>query len=175
MARRFFIWAAILSLFLDQLSKVLAYGLLTEHVPRRILGEFLRLSLTSNSHGLFGISYGPRPVYFILPLVGIALVVFFAIRSSDKWLGAAYGLVLGGALGNLIDRVRLGAVIDFIDMGLPGWRWYTYNVADAAVVVGVLLLIGREFILTRRAKRQAEVSEPPPDTSENQPDAASIP
>jgi len=152
MPRRTFIWAAIISLFLDQVSKMLVYG---HHETQKVIGNILRFSFTTNPRGLFGMSYGPTFLYYVLPLLGIGLVVYFAIRSRDKWLAAAYGMVLGGAVGNLIDRIRLnGAVIDFIDVGLNGWRWYTFNLADAWVVVGVLLLIGREFIPGRRHRQE---------------------
>ncbi len=163
MPRRIFIWAAIVSLCLDQISKVLAYGMLTEHISYRLIGNLVRLSLTTNSQGLFGMSYGPPVIYFILPVLGIGLVLYFALRTRDKWLTIAYGLVLGGAVGNLVDRVRLaGRVIDFIDIGVRGWRWYTFNLADLWVVVGVILLLFREFF-GPRAKPQSTTDRPAPD------------
>ncbi len=166
MVRRLFVWTAILTLFLDQVTKVLAYGLLPEHVPQRVLGQFLRLSLTSNDRGLFGLAFGPPVVYYVLPLIGIVLVLYFAIRTQDKWYATAYGLVLGGAVGNLVDRVRFGSVIDFIDVGLRGWRWYTFNLADAFVVCGVLLLLGRE-LLGARSKTVMTAGLPIPDASDS--------
>ncbi|OYD14692.1 signal peptidase II [candidate division WOR-3 bacterium JGI_Cruoil_03_51_56] len=150
MTRRFFVWAAILSLFFDQVSKVMAYGLLHEHVPLRVLGNVLRFSLTSNPQGLFGLSFGPPIIYFLLPVLGIGLVVYFALRSPDCWLATAYGMILGGAIGNLVDRVRLGYVIDFIDIGIRRCRWYTFNLADAFVIIGILLLLGREIFARRK-------------------------
>jgi signal peptidase II len=72
-------------------------------------------------------------------------------------MATAYGLVLGGALGNLIDRIRLGYVIDFIVVELPklGFRWYTFNLADASLVVGVIMLLGYEFFGRKKAESVA--------------------
>jgi signal peptidase II len=84
---------------------------------------------------------------FGLVFVGVAIVVIGAIlvyaRSlpdTQRLLGAALGLTLGGSLGNLIDRLRLGQVLDFIDIGIGTTRWYTSNIADASIVLGVILL-----------------------------------
>ncbi|UCG43354.1 MAG: signal peptidase II [candidate division WOR-3 bacterium] len=148
--RRWFVWAAILSLAIDQIAKVLAYGMLEEHVPVRVLGDFVRLIRTANPRGLFGMHYGPKFIYFVLPLIGIALVIYFAIRTRDRWLLTAYGIVMGGAIGNLIDRARLGSVIDFIDMGIGRVRWYTFNPADAFVVIGIVMLVGKELLWRKK-------------------------
>ncbi len=150
MARRIFVWAAIGSLFIDQVTKILVYGLLPEHVPYQVLGRFVRLSLTTNEHGLFGLTYGPKFLYFVLPLVGIVLVVYFAVKNRSKLYALAYGLVLGGAVGNLVDRVRVGSVIDFIDVGVDSWRWYTFNGADAFVICGITLLLACEVFMRRK-------------------------
>lgn len=152
MQRRFFIWAAIISLFLDQVSKVLVYGAVSPHEPVKVLGNVLRFSLTTNNQGLFGMRYGPPFVYIILPILGIALVAYFAVKCRDRWLLVSYGLILGGAVGNLIDRLRLsGRVIDFIDIGIGGRRWYTFNLADTWVVVGIIMLLGKEFLFPARS------------------------
>jgi signal peptidase II len=157
--RRMFIWTAVLSLLLDQVSKLLAYNLLPMHVPQPVLGQVLRFSLTMNKRGLFGMSYGPIWVHYALPLIGMCLVVYFAWRSLSRWTSVAFGLILAGGLGNnLIDRVRLGSVIDFIDFGVGNWRWYTFNLADAFVVVGVIMLMGYEFFGPKQGKVEAEAA-----------------
>ncbi len=139
------------------------------HTSVKVLGNVLRFSLTMNEHGLFGIRYGPPFVYVILPFLGIALVVYFAVKCRDRWLHVSYGLILGGAVGNLIDRLRLGGrVIDFIDFGLGSWRWYTFNLADAWVVIGVIILLGREVLFPVRPvvqKSQGGVTEVGPHIS----------
>lgn len=163
MSRRFFVWAAIGALFLDQLTKVMVYGLMMsgpggswESV--RLVGRFLYLSPTRNPDGLFGWSYGPGFVYFVLPLFGMVLVTWFALQARDRWSSLAYGMILGGAVGNLVDRVRLGWVIDFIDVRIPQIRfhWFTFNLADAFVVVGIILLLARELFAGRRGEGKSE-------------------
>jgi len=150
MRRRYFVWAAILTLFLDQVSKIMIYGMVRPGEQARVLGDVLKVLHQENARGVFGWSLGPQWVYFLLPLVGIVLVLWFALRTDNAWSAVAYGMILGGAFGNLVDRVRLGQVIDFIDVGWRGWRWFTFNVADSAVVVGIIMLIGREFLWHRK-------------------------
>jgi signal peptidase II len=161
--RRLFIWTAVLALLLDQASKLLAHSLLPPYVPQPVLGQMLRFVLVANKRGLFGMSYGPVWVHYALPLIGMGLVVYFALRSSSRWASVAFGLILGGGLGNnLIDRVRLGSVTDFIDFGLGNWRWYTFNLADAFVVVGVIMLLGYEFLGPKQGRVAPAAAEPEP-------------
>ena len=173
-SRRLFIWTAVVALLLDQASKLLAHSLLHPYVPYPVLGQMLRFVLVSNRRGLFGMSYGPIWVHYALPLIGMCLVVYFAWRSSSRWSSVAFGLILGGGLGNnLIDRVRLGSVIDFIDFGFGNWRWYTFNLADAFVVVGVIMLLGYEFFgpkpgpVASSPNPSAGNLKPPPATGQN--------
>jgi len=153
MNRRFFVWAAIVGLFLDQVTKIVVYGMFRGGVfsdtrTVRLLGNVLKLAYEQNQQGVFGLHYGPQFLYFVLPLSASALVIWYGFRAKDAWSAAAFGMILGGALGNVIDRARLGYVIDFIVFELRrlGFQWYTFNIADALVVVGVIMLLGKEFI-----------------------------
>lgn len=166
--RRSFVWTAILALFFDQLTKMLVYGMtggVEGAAPIRIIGEVLKLSYTTNLRGVFGIPFGPKIMYFLLPGLGALLVLFLGLKTQSTWLGCAYGLILGGALGNLIDRLRLGYVIDFIDFELRSvhFRWFTFNLADAFVVLGVIMIllseIGRSKKQGRAKSKEAEKNE----------------
>jgi signal peptidase II len=118
-----------------------------------VLGDALRFSLTMNPRGLFGMSYGPIWMHYVLPILVVIVVIYLAWRSPDRWAAIALGLVLGGgASNNLIDRVRLGSVVDFIDMGIGNARWYTYNLADAFAVAGVIMILAYEFLGWGKAK-----------------------
>ena len=114
--------------------------------PTPILGDLVRVALSHNSGGLFGLFGSSALPLAAASIVVMALIVTLQARSGldGPWLlTLTLGLLLGGALGNLIDRLRLGYVIDFLDMGLGSWRWYTFNVADAAIsaaIVGLLAL-----------------------------------
>jgi len=115
------------------------------HTPRDVLGEVLRFTLTFNQGAAMGLSLGSysRWVFLVLSLVASVVLVVFFLRADprDRWLMAALALLLGGAVGNLIDRVRWNrGVVDFIDVGIGESRFWTFNVADSAVTVGAILL-----------------------------------
>jgi signal peptidase II len=145
--RFWFAVTAVLALALDQLSKWLILESMPLHSSHPVLGEALKFSLTMNPRGLFGMSYGPIWVHYALPVLVVGLVIYIALRSPSTWLSVALGLVLGGGVGNnLIDRIRFGSVVDFIDMGIGNTRWYTYNLADAFAVAGVIMVLAYEFL-----------------------------
>jgi signal peptidase II len=153
MSRRFFVWAAIVGLFLDQLAKIVVHGMFrsgafSEVRTVRLLGDVLKLAYEQNRQGVFGLNFGPQFLYFVLPLSASALVLWFGFRVKDAWSATAYGMILSGAIGNVIDRARFGYVIDFIVFELRrlSFLWYTFNLADAFVVTGVIMLLGREFL-----------------------------
>ncbi len=151
--RFWFIVVSVLALVIDQVSKWLVRAHLTPHVPQPVIGETLRFVLTGNKQGIFGISYGPTWMHYVLPLVVVVLVVYLAWKSPDRWFSIALGLVLGGGLSNnFIDRVLFGSVVDFIDFGVGNWRWYTFNLADAFAVAGVIMILAHETLGWGRAK-----------------------
>jgi len=110
-----------------------------------VLGAWLRIWYVANSGALFGLFRDQAILFAVLSVAVMALITWYHGRAvlSSGWLATiALGLLLGGAVGNFIDRIRLGYVVDFVDMGIPGgWRFYTWNVADAAITVSILLLL----------------------------------
>lgn len=159
--RRSFLWATIVSLFLDQVTKLIVYGMYGDNTVKEsipVLGTILKISFTTNTRGVFGISFGPPFVHFLLQGIGVVLVSYFGLKTQNRLLGSAYGLILGGALGNLTDRIRLGYVLDFIDFEIRPlhFRWFTFNLADAFIVVGVLLIILWEIISGIKSKKVKE-------------------
>jgi len=111
--------------------------------PTEILGTLVRIARTANAGGIFGLfGEAALPLAFAGGLVCVAIVaVQLRAGRTDPLLATALGLLLGGAIGNLIDRVRLGYVVDFVDVGIGGLRWYTFNVADAAISIAIVLLL----------------------------------
>ena len=107
--------------------------------------RFLDLSLTYNR----GISYGLWPQdsdlgRYVLIAISFAAAGFFVIwlgRTGSRLIAVALGLLIGGALGNAVDRLIHGAVVDFVSLHAFGWRWYVFNVADSAIVAGVVGLL----------------------------------
>ncbi len=97
---------------------------------------------TGVSFSLFSDAGGIMPYILIAVALAITGLFIFWLKNADtKWHSLAYALVIGGALGNVIDRARFGAVIDFLDFHIAGHHWPAFNVADMAVVCGVILLI----------------------------------
>jgi signal peptidase II len=137
-----FIGVAVGVVVLDQLSKAWLVSSIDPGEAIQVLGDYLRLIFSRNSGALFGIFRDQAIVFGVVSLGVVSLIVWYHGRSGRSlYLSIALGLLLGGALGNLIDRFRLGYVVDWIDMGIGGLRFWTFNVADAAVSTAILLLI----------------------------------
>lgn len=132
----------VLVLALDQATKALAQGYLAPQ-PREVLGEWVRLTLVKNPGAAFGLFPDKTAFLVLVSLVAVPAILYYHRFLDARWWLARLspGLLLGGALGNLADRVRLGYVVDFIDVGAGSLRWPTFNVADSAFVIGCLVLI----------------------------------
>jgi len=153
-----FIGLALIILLLDQVSKWMVVTHIEAHQTLSVIPGFFSLVLVKNRGMAFGIFSQTRSgfyYYFLLSTtigaIGVILFSFFWIKSSKKWLTVGLSLILGGAVGNLVDRLRLGYVIDFLDFFLKGYHWPAFNVADSAVTVGTFWLLlniiqGRKII-----------------------------
>jgi len=137
----------VVTLLADQISKQLLLGHLLE-VPGMmvpVIDGFFRLVVVWNSGVSFGLMGGDRALPpWILSAVAVAVCIglFLWLRRTDRVLtGWGIGLVMGGAIGNVIDRARWGAVFDFADFHIGHWHWPAFNVADSAIVVGVGLML----------------------------------
>ena len=129
-------------LIADQLTKLWVAGNVPAERPIRILDDYIRLVITHNTGGLFGMFRDLAPLLAFASIGVIGLIVLYHARSGRSLLlTLALGLLLGGALGNLTDRLRLGYVLDFVDVGIGDVRWYTFNVADTAISISLVLLV----------------------------------
>src|SRR5271166_5559258 len=141
----FLVAAAVVTL--DQLTK---RAIATHFLPdesRTVIPHVLWLTYVQNTHGAFGF-FGTHPLLLALAALAVVLMFYYWYRQDSATLltHVAFGLIIGGAIGNIIDRLRFHYVIDFIDL-----RWWpVFNVADSAISVGVGLLLLRILLYERR-------------------------
>jgi signal peptidase II len=140
-------WGTLLTVVgLDVATKLMAVSaLVPRQLPHDVLGEAVRFTLVFNPGAAFGLNLGPLSRWIFLALTLGALMILGRLyrltRTGDLPRVLALALVCGGAVGNLIDRIRSPiGVVDFIDVGIGDHRWPTFNVADMAVSTGALLL-----------------------------------
>lgn len=136
---------AIVVIVFDQATKWWIMAMVMQ--PPRIIPvtPFFNLVMGWNRGISFGLFDGDSAVnVWILPLVALAIVAALVVwlrRVQGVWLASAIGLVIGGALGNVVDRLRFGAVADFLDFHVAGYHWPAFNVADSGITVGVTMLV----------------------------------
>lgn len=135
-------------ILLDGITKHIAMAQLAPYHAVTVIPGLFDLTYVENPGGVFGLLRGledtTRGVIFTLvPLTAIVLIGLYALRipSAQRLTLTSLGLILGGAVGNLIDRVRLGFVVDFLDVHWHGHHWPAFNLADSAICVGVGLLL----------------------------------
>jgi len=132
---------AVLVVAADQLAKALVTGALSPGQSKDIVGDVVRIVFGQNSGALFGLFKDNALMFGLVSLAVIGLIVAYHARSaSSLYLTVTLGLLLGGAVGNMLDRLRLGYVVDFVDIGIGPTRFYTFNVADSAISLAILLL-----------------------------------
>lgn len=136
---------ATVILILDQISKWLILAVVMQP-PRRIpVTDFFNLVLTYNTGVSFGLFQGDSPLrpYFLsaIALVIVVGLLVWARRQPPGLLTYGVGGVVGGAIGNVIDRMHQPGVVDFLDFHVAGWHWPAFNIADSAIVCGVVLIL----------------------------------
>jgi signal peptidase II len=132
---------AIAVVALDQLAKSIVTANLDPGQAVQVVGDYLRIIFGQNSGALFGLFKDNAVMFGVVSLAVIALIVAYHARAaSSAYLTITLGLLLGGAIGNMVDRLRLGYVVDFVDAGIGSTRFYTFNVADSAISLAILLL-----------------------------------
>lgn len=158
-------------ILLDQLSKGALLYLITGRVP--LIGaaweivpvpylmtqvfDFFNIVFTWNPGASFSMLRGVGDAYpFIMVVLTGAIIGFigyYLFARADKYERVPLALIMGGALGNLIDRIRFGAVVDFLDFHIGGWHWPAFNIADICICVGVALYILNWFLARRRCQK----------------------
>lgn len=107
-----------------------------------VAGNWLRFSYTTNTGAAFGMFPAATLVFSAIAIVAAPVLLLARAYVADRawWITVVFGMLVGGTLGNLVDRLRMGHVVDFIDVGVGSLRWPSFNVADSSFVVGIVLL-----------------------------------
>mgnify|MGYP001578110825 CR=1 FL=1 len=145
-----------LSVFvLDQITKYIVYTNMRYHQSIQVIGDFFMITYTRNSGAAFSIlsnvnSSFRTPFFLSISIVTISLIIIFykRIAVKGKWYQISFGFILGGAFGNLLDRIRWGNIVDFFDFGIKNIRWPVFNIADSSICIGVGIL----FLLMMKDK-----------------------
>ncbi len=152
---------AAIVVFLDQLSKAAVLGHFAAGAyDGERLTSFFNLVLIYNrgiSFGLFnaGVGSGTAANGLLFSLAAaliVAALIYWLRRVTSPLLAVAIGLIIGGAIGNVIDRIRLGAVVDFLDFHIGAWHWPAFNLADSAICIGVAAMLLDGLLLHREAR-----------------------
>lgn len=145
------IYLSIILLIIDQISKLIVVKMVDINNSIEIIKNFFYLTYTHNTGAAFSILTGQR-IFLIIVAIIILITIFNYLRKNKiegKIEGLAFSLIIGGSLGNLIDRIVRGYVVDFIDIKIFGYNFPIFNIADTFIVIGVFLLI---IVLSRKEK-----------------------
>ena len=151
-----FILGAIVVIAVDQITKAAITEKLFMYGSHKVIDGFFSLVYVTNPGAAFGfLARAPeifRYLFFIgITVLAILLIIYYIVKSKQETLliVISLALIFGGAVGNLIDRIRFGAVVDFLDFYIGTWHWPAFNVADSAISIGAVLMIW-EMLVNRR-------------------------
>ncbi len=137
-------------IFIDRISKIFFSHLLSYGESLPVIKNVFHMTLVHNTGIAFGLFKDQGAVFVVIPVIAVVLLIvnFYYYRQNDQVLSRSYiiafSLILGGAIGNLIDRMQYGYVIDFIDLRI----WPVFNIADSAITIGALIVGFKCFCLT---------------------------
>ncbi|MUM78434.1 signal peptidase II [Pseudodesulfovibrio sp. F-1] len=151
------LWAALV-VVLDQTTKLWVAATMELWTGFSVIPGFLNLVHVTNRGAAWGFLASEsiewqRPLFIAITILALGFIGYMlrTTPASDRWMVTGLGLIAGGAVGNLIDRVRLGAVIDFLDFYIGSFHWPAFNVADCALTVGACCIIVSMFLNRPRA------------------------
>ena len=132
---------AVVVFVLDRIAKIAVESSLPLGTSADVLGQWVRISHVTNNGAAFGLLPERTTLLSILSVAAVFAIVFYYRRlaADSRLIAATLGMQLGGAFGNLVDRIGQGYVVDFVDVGIPGGpRFWSFNVADSSIVVGII-------------------------------------
>ena len=143
----------ILTFGLDRLSKVYVINLIENNQSEVFINDYLNITLNWNRGIAFGLlSFNATIVYHLISILILTIIIYliYLMVKSDSLGKILFALVIGGAVGNLYDRLTYFAVPDFIDFHIEDFHWFTFNVADIFISVGISAIIIREFFFNKK-------------------------
>ncbi len=164
--RRYHFLLALLVLLLDQATKWLVLDRIALHESIPVIPGFFRLTHVQNRGAAFGL-FSDSPSQWKVGLLILFSLIALLVVSRLLWknshhfsaTGFALALIMGGAVGNLWDRLQAGFVVDYLDFYLGGYHWPAFNVADSAIVIGALVLVA-QILFSRPTAGEKSVPEP---------------
>ncbi len=147
---------AVVTFVLDRLTKAWVEQNIPVYEGRAVIDDFVRVVHTQNSGAAFGLLPERTTLLSVLSVVAVVAILYYyrQIASSSPLIAATLGMQLGGAFGNLVDRVGQGYVVDFVDVGIPGgWRFWAFNVADSSIVLGIFFVT---FLLWQEERKTGQ-------------------
>jgi signal peptidase II len=142
-------------LVLDQFTKRMIIRSMFYGDSKNIIGSFVRFTYIRNPNSVFGLRVGGSGVSTTLTIIAFIFVISLFFKSDTKFSLVSLSFIIGGALGNLTDRLLYMEVIDFIEVGARGWYWPTFNVADSFVTIGLILLV-IYFVFIDKSHKETE-------------------
>ncbi|MFA9557382.1 signal peptidase II [Evansella sp. AB-rgal1] len=134
---------ALVIIIIDQFTKWLVVQNMELRESISVIEGVFHITSHRNAGAAFGILQGQMWLFYIATVIVIGVIVYYIQKhvNGNRWFGISLGLVLGGAIGNFIDRVLFGAVVDFLDVYIFAYNYPIFNIADSALVVGVIMLV----------------------------------
>ena len=143
-----FYWVSLIVIILDQISKYVVRDFLELGQIIKLSPKLIWLTYVQNTGAAFSFSFGNpllnRILFIIISFIAITFIIYLSIKSKNRLELLSFALILGGALGNLVDRIFIGSVTDFIWCDFPDiimTRWPVFNIADSSIVIAIVLMI----------------------------------
>ena len=143
----------ILTFGLDRLSKVYVINLIEKNQNELFINDYLNITLNWNRGIAFGLlSFNATTVYHLISILILTIIIYliYLMVKSDSSGKILFALIIGGAVGNLFDRFTYFAVPDFIDFHINNYHWFTFNVADIFISIGIFLMVIKEFFIKKK-------------------------
>ena len=145
-------YLSLLIVIIDQTSKFIVHTYLNLYDSINIIPHLLDFTYIRNEGIAFGIYFEGGKIFFIILPIFITIYLFYLLKNEefqDKQSQIALYLIIAGAIGNIIDRIFRGYVVDFIDFHINGLHWYVFNVADTSVTIGLIFLLYSSIIVKK--------------------------